>query len=241
MPTRRDAVRSMGATLVPTAAAGAVAGVAIAASSLESETPDYVSRSYDESLLKKWQPRLKVSHLDVEPYAAFAKVTRSNEDELTALSYWHTYRTQNGLTGADTHFGDREPVVLFIDEEQSELRSVAYSAYHWMAGKVGDPRADSHDRVRFRAAKPWHHHILTSDSGDLVELKHFDDEEITDLLVNGWEAHVPALARPWVMQSRGHWWSNDIGSFSTDAAVVNAYLIAGLAGADQADTGNIDT
>ena len=174
MPTRRDVLRRLGAAAVPLAGAATVgvgrSGATVA--ELESETPEYVSREFDEALLSRWQPRLRISHLDIQPHTTYAYVTRSQEQETVALSYWHTYRGQNGVVGSDSHFGDNEPVVVYINESTDELVSIAYSAYHWFAGRTSEPPTDGDGRPQLYAVKPWHNHTVTTEQGQLVDLEH---------------------------------------------------------------------
>lgn len=234
--TKRDVLKGLGAGFGLSVGVGLVRG---AESALDDATPEYVTRSYDSTLLSDWQPRLKTNHLDIKPHTAYAYVARSTEQETAALSYWHTYRGQNGWVGADSHFGDHEPVVLFVDESTDELVEARYSAYHWFAGVWDDAPTDDEGRPTFRAHKPYHHHIITDDDGGSVDLGELSDGRLEDWLANGWEVHVPALARPWVMLNRSDWWADDVGPVSVERTLRRAYLAAGIGGADDADTENL--
>lgn len=244
MPTRRDVLRRLGAAAVPLAGAATVgvgrSGATVA--ELESETPEYVSREFDEALLSRWQPRLRISHLDIQPHTTYAYVTRSQEQETVALSYWHTYRGQNGVVGSDSHFGDNEPVVVYINESTDELVSIAYSAYHWFAGRTSEPPTDGDGRPQLYAVKPWHNHTVTTEQGQLVDLEHLSDDRLSDRIRNDWPIHVPAIARPWVMRRRTDWWADDtVGPLAIERILRRAYLAAGLFGADQVDERNLAT
>ena len=220
----------------PSAGLSTVGTASATAERLAEETPEYVTRTYDAALLERWQPRLRIQHLDIQPHSTYAYVTRSNEAETAALSYWHTYRGQNGVVGADSHFGDNEPVVLYVDEATDELVEVAYSAYHWFAGRTESPPTDGEGRPQFRAVKPWHNHTVTTEAGQLVDLRHLSDDELSNRLRNEWPIHVPAIARPWVMRRRSDWWADDtVGPFSIERTLRQVYLTAGLFGADQVD------
>lgn len=244
-PTRR--------TFLAGGAALAVGSRPVAAqskSTLAEETPEHVTREYDEALLEKYQPYLVVRDLGSNtPTALFAYVARSPEYDHTVLVYWAEYPFQDGVSPfggslSDSHFGDHEPVYVVVDEELDELVEVVYSGYHWMAAGTRAPTATTDAtgvHPTLHVVDPWHHYFQTPEEGVAVELRHLSDDVLQAWLDNGWDEHIhiPSLTTPWVMtgrNGRSDWWQDDVGTFSFEATLRSFYLRIGWYGADGIDT-----
>lgn len=206
--------------------------------------PNHVTLSFDRAELEGYRPRLVTRNLGVKPSKQYAWIASSPEHETDAYTYWTWYVTQKGRTGRDSHYLDREPVYLFVDEESGDIREVVYSGYHWLAARTRSPTTDLDDHVLLEVAEDYHHYIRTADdTGELVELEDLD-ETFTEWLANGWEEDlaVGAAQNPWIMSSvddgagRSSWWrrGQTLGISSTEIWK-QVSLKLGLFGAEQSD------
>jgi hypothetical protein len=162
--------------------------------------------------MKTYRPKLVTGHLEVRPSKQYAWLATSPEEDDDVYCYWTYYVTQSGFSARDSHYLDREPVYVFVDEA-GDVREVIYSAYHWLAGKTHVPNTvtDSDgEHPTFRVAKRYHHYLQTTTEGVFVELEDLDDQFET-WLANGWEDDlaVGAAQNPWIMRRRSSWWKDD--------------------------------
>lgn len=205
--------------------------------------PSHVTLTFDESALEGYRPRLVTRHLDVRPSKQYAWLATSPEHDTDAYTYWTWYVTQEGLTAEDSHYQDREPVYVFVDPDESEIREVVYAGYHWLAARTRHPPTDVDDHPLFRVADRYHHYQQTSDdTGELVDLADMDNV-FDEWLANGWEEdlHPGAAQNPWIMASvdsgggRESWWRRNSFGFSTEEFLKQVWLRVGLFGADDSD------
>lgn len=228
---RREFLRSAGAAGL---ASVAVVGTASAVHDTKGK-PAHVTLSFDEDELETYRPKLVTGHLDVRPSKQYAWLATSPEEDDDAYCYWTYYVTQRGVTSRDSHFLDREPVYVFVDEDTGEITEVVYSAYHWIARQTRAPLTvtDSDgEHPTLRVAERWHHYLETTEEGVFVELADLNDQFDT-WLSNGWEDDlaIGAAQNPWIMRRRGSWWKDDAsGSLSQFFAMfqVRASKLPGL-------------
>lgn len=236
---RRSFVAAIGATAV-----GAGTVDVARADHENTEPPSHVTITFDESKLERYRPRLVTRNLDVRPSKQYAWIASSPEHETDAYTYWTWYVTQKGVTARDSHYLDREPVYVFVDEDSGEIREVVYSGYHWLAARTTNPTTDLDDHALFRVVDRWHHYVeTTDDTGELVELADLDDV-FPEWLANGWEDDLEpgAAQNPWIMASidsgsaRSSWWrENETFGFNFSERWKRIQLKLGVAGADESD------
>lgn len=211
-----------------------------AATTIEEETPEYVTRSYDEALLDTYRPTLVTRDLDVQPELT-GYVARSSEHDTTMLVYWAEYPFQEGVAGGyDSHFGDHEPVYVEVDESVGELVGVSYSAYHWLRAWTPSPPLSGESHPQLYVVNPYHHYTQTSEAGDLLDVTHLDDDRLQSWWDNGWDEaiHLRTLTVPWIMTGttgRSDWWQDTVGAFSFEATLRRTYLSLGFYGAEESD------
>lgn len=237
---RRSFLRAAGATAV---------GLSVATGTASAEhgdaKPDHVTLEYDESTLETYRPELATNHLEVQPSSLFSWTATSPEHDTDAHVFFAYYSHQRGLSRADSHIHDREPIYVFTDSDTGDLNMVVYSGYHWLAARSrGPPTDDSGNRPRLRVTEKWHHYTLTDEADGDVDLADLHDKHSPHLedgstawLDTGWEdALAPGLClNPWRMRSRSDWWQDDVRSYAFEAALRRAYLTIGLYGADTTD------
>lgn len=219
------------------AAGGAVAGVAtlsISASAIarEEHQPETVSISYDVETLEQYRPRLVFEEDAREKFLGLYGLLATSPDyESDVAVYWASYSHQEGVTDLDSHYGDHEPIYVYIDSETGEIRRVLYSAYHWIKGETV-----ATDRPRFDVVDPWHHYIPTTQEGDLVDVLDLT-EEFGAWLSNGLEESLAdgAVVNPWSMRSRSDWWKRGTFGVSSAALYVRLRYYLGLDGAGRAE------
>lgn len=184
--------------------------------------PDHVTLTYDTSTLKQYRPLLEINHLDVRPQALYGWVATSPEYQTDVCVYWAEYSHQEGVTEYDSHYGDHEPCYVFVDSDTGDVEKVIASVYHWMAG-TGHATALNMQgtHAKLRVINPWHHYTSTDADGQQVDLG--DLTQVFDAWRNnGLEDDLQpgTVVNPWLMESRGYWWRDDVGSLSTDALIV---------------------
>jgi hypothetical protein len=204
--------------LLRAVAAGSLGAVGLSSSATavhdSSGQPSHVTLSYDESELETYRPKLVTGHLDTRPSLQYAWIAESTEHDDDAYCYWTYYVTQQGFTDQDSHYLDREPLYVFVDEA-GDVSQVIYSGYHWLAADTHVPNTveadDDGQHPTFRVAKKYHHYLQTTDdSGELVDLSDLNDQFDT-WLANGWEDDlcVGCAQDPWLMRRRSSWWKDD--------------------------------
>lgn len=232
------------------------AGIALAAtggiaSTASADHPDAqlenTTIEFDEATLEEYRPKLVTRHLEFTPNALFGLVARNPDFDTDVAVFWADYDAQTGVVplsgGAfdDGHAGDHEPVYVAFNSETGDISGVAYSAYHWMrAWQSGDSLDEFlvDDRhVKLHVVKPWHQYRLTDEEGEDVELKDLTSA-FDSWRANGLEEHLQpgTVLNPWIMTGAGgrsHWWRDDVGGWSSDAAMVRMlWRVSQLPGID---------
>lgn len=236
---RRAFLRAAGAAGLGSAA---LVGTATAVHDTKGK-PSHVTLSFDQSTLETYRPKLVTGHLDVRPSKQWAWLATSPEEDDDAYCYWTYYVTQRGISSRDSHFLDREPVYVFVDDA-GDITEIVYSAYHWLAGKTAVPPTvtDSDgEHPTLRVAKKWHHYLQTSDDGVFVELEDLDPQ-FDDWLANGWEDDlaIGAAQNPWIMRRRSSWWKDD-GSGRLNKLLAQTWItISRFPGVNVRGGGNTD-
>ena len=245
--SRRETVRAAGALLSGGGAAGAVLAAArkVVAEHASSK-PDYVTLSYNEELIKKYQPLLILEGVEVEPWDYHALYAESAESDLDVVVGFHKYPYQQGVSpfGDDSHLGDREPCYVYVDSSTGDPIKVQYSAYHWYANTVPyqDLQTDDSGNRAFMRVVPEHHQHQTYSGWKTAQ-------EATDLPVKnllesypGWldnglhdDIHPGAVYNPQEeMQFRDMWWREEAkGTF--ERLLDSVWLSLGIRAAEQTD------
>jgi hypothetical protein len=143
-PSRRGFLRR--GTAVTAAAVGATTLASTAAAGHGEALPDHVTLSYpSQAEMERFLPLL-----DMPSSASFrpdwyAWKASSPEHARDAYVYVASYRGQRGYTSADSHRGDREVAVVFVDPQLDAISSgsnssaVIYTAWHWQVDRTGEP------------------------------------------------------------------------------------------------------
>jgi len=237
--TRREFLQSAG-TATALVATGGLAGRSSASGHTAhwEAKPDHVTLDFEQAAMETYRPRLEIHHLDVEPTAFYGWRASSPEHDTDAYVFFLKFPTQRGLGPFDSHLHDREPFYVFVDPSDGTVQEVAYSGYHWFAARNTSPPTDGDTHVTARAVNPHHHFVLSSESAireDVAVESLVDEFDIW--LSNGWgESLAPGAAtNPWLMRSRESWWREKDWKDSVALAIYDAYRLAGLEGADEAD------
>lgn len=226
-----------------TAAAPVVLGRRGQAADPYAAKPDHVSLEYDEATLQKYRPRLITRHLEIKPSYLYGWVARSNEFDTEIACYWAWYEGQQASVQAASHRADREPVYVVFDPDSGDVQEAVVDGYHYFAARyTGDavPFQDGDEyRPTFHVQKPYHFYSGGGDGGEDVDLKDMNDR-YPDWWKNDWHVHQRSVVVPWVMtgsNGRSDWWPDDVGSWSYEAALRDAYYTVGWYGADDVDDG----
>lgn len=240
MPSRRLFVQA------PTAAVGAAyaSGYAEAATDRVEYIPPHATLTYDESWLRTYQPAFDMQQTDREKLlGVYAWRATSTEFDTDVGVYWASYSHQEGASSLDSHYGDHEPALVFVDSETGDVQTVIASVYHWLRGKAPASAVSmaDEDTVALRVISPWHHYSATDAPADASKrtLKKLGDEaglrdsantEFEDWLANGLEESLApgVVVNPWRMLSRGHWWRNSVGGISVNELYYSALETAGI-------------
>lgn len=213
--------RHIGRREVLRGAAGVALGSAVVGSASASHEgdvwqthkPDHVSVYYEDrlSLIETYQPYLRTANLDVSPEAQYAAYFESSEYDTDAICYWLYLPTQQGLTSWDSHYTDREPIVVFVDE--NGLDHVNYTGWHYIVARSYTPqtKSDNGQNVHYTVSNPYHHYYTEpdgSDTGVYVELNDFT-AVVSDWFTNGWGADADVVMYPWLTNTRESWWPHD--------------------------------
>lgn len=226
MVTRRELLRTTGWSIA-TGAGYEVASVYTSPLSVQDRL-DYIPSdstiSFDRAWLERYKPKLVLTDEDTEKLLGLYgwRVSSPNK-ETDAAVYWASYSHQEGVTSYDSHRGDHEPIVVFVDSETGEPDQVAASVYHWLKGLASYesvPRTG--DRIVLDVISPWHHYTagnpaLASDvdlfslgTGEALR----DPERTTEF--GAWVAGgladdlAPVVVNPWdlLRPERGSWWQD---------------------------------
>lgn len=229
-PTRRGFLRIAGATAGAATGGSVLAGPAVADHFDEGTD---VTRTFDEPLLDAVRPLFDLRATEGTPdLVGFA--ARTDGEDLTACVFWLEWMVQDGLTTADSHLGDHEPIYVFVDEAGGPtVEEVVYSGYHWLAASTPAPPTDADGHPQFRVVNTYHHYALapdlSRDVASLLDVQHLDDDLFRDWLDEGLEDDLEpgAVRDPWVMRQRESWWRNNSLGFSATAWLQRVKLLTG--------------
>lgn len=181
--------------------------LAAAASPVYDHQPDHVTLRYDEGALNRYRPRLVVNHLDVDVSAVYGWAATSPEYDTDMYCYWVFYAGgQEGVSDADSHVPDREPVYVEVDSSSGGVRTVHKDVYHYLNEPTPSdamPMDGTHPKLR--VLKPWHPYKPTPTDGALLEVSNMHSVYETWLELD-WTVHEPSVVNPWRLPPRGHWW-----------------------------------
>lgn len=234
MVTRRKFLTGLGS-----AAAVAVAtGVASGADPYDPK-PEYVDLTFQKSELETYRPYLVTRNLDVAPTDLRAWKATSTEQDTDCFAYWANYVTQKGVTSADSHVDDREPVYVFVRD--GGVERVVVDGYHYLAATYTNPSLAGETHPLLHVNNPYHFYTSTDEVGnDSVPIRDMADR-YEGWIENGWSVHRETVVRPWNIRSRGHWWADGLGGVAYNASywetLLNVSQAIGIdiAGAQQAD------
>lgn len=214
-------------------AAGGIGGAALAATATpaladhENAVPSHTTIRFDRTRLERYLPLIYVpSSAEVRPSRWYGWIVESPEYRYDVFVYYLYYPLQKGVTGADSHDADREPVYVFVDPDLREVRETVYSAYHWMSYRWLSPQThvpedESSEHVMLAMVPPWHHYRKTANKGEFFDLEplgrdgegafSLDGESETKYgqwLSNGWEEALQpgVVTDPERMRWRESWW-----------------------------------
>lgn len=201
--------------------AAAVAGGSVVTTSLASarydNQPEFVDLTFDRDRLERYQPLLDLSDVDIRPTITYAWVAESSEQDTDMLVYWVFYPEQEGVTEADSHYPDREPIYLEVAQDGS-IEAVHYDEIHWSARTVYEPRADD-THVSLRVVAPWHPYKLQPDTSEGVLEPGIESlhDRYSGWLSNGWPVATRTVVNPWTLPTRGHWWDGGLDGIALEA------------------------
>lgn len=212
-------------TLGGAAAAATVSQSAQAQTEAYAAKPDHVTLTgYDEipAEIEQYQPRTVTRTLDITPSAAYAWRATSPEYEYDWYCYWYWYPAgQTGLSEADSHVPDREPVYVAVDAS-GDVRRVLYDQTHYLVGRADAPTLDA-DHSLLHIVNPWHQFQPTTEAGVLADLGDMHDK-FGPWLDAGWSVDEASVLNPPHVQSRGHWWPTLVAGFSLTATLTRTIL-----------------
>lgn len=199
----------------PPAAAYALSLFAVGTVAGEHDTraPDNVTLSYDDALIAEYQPQFVLDGVDPRPLAFHALHAESSESTLNAVYGFTRYPFQEGLTSADSHWLDHEPVIVWYDQASGDVEQVDYAAYHWFRGSLRPGALQFADEAQHRPilrVDPRYHHYYAYTgelAGERIERRNLI-ESIDSWLSNGMESEL-ALSQPfdpYAMLGRESWW-----------------------------------
>lgn len=201
--------------LVVSASLGFLAGVASADHTNDpaDHIPESATCTYDSSV-EKYNPSVVIGHLDVKPTSVYGSKYTSADRDTTIYTYWVRYTHQEGVSEADSHFGDHEPIYVVVDDESGNIDSVTYSAYHYLRGETL-PNTVNETHVTMRATTPYHHYTPTTSAGQELSLKNGCTATV-DWQKNGWDAAAEPVFNPWTISNeyRESWWPRNSFGFS---------------------------
>jgi len=217
---RRRFLKAASATAATLATVGRVSAATY------QDQPEYVSLTYDLPTLETYRPYLVTRHLDIKPTAVYGWVADSTERETDVACYWVSYVTQQGVTSADSHQYDREPIYVEFDSETGEVQQVLVDGYHYLVKTYpGSLTLENDTHPVLHIVKPWHFYRQTTDLGELPAIEDMHDK-FDPWVSNDWNVHKESVVNPWRVENRGHWWPDLVAGFSVNGTLWNAMLTA---------------
>lgn len=234
MPSRRTFLRHAGRGAVALAGVSVLSGGA-SALARDEHKPDHVTLTFDEGKLDRYRPRLVFEESSRDQLIGlYGWYATSPEHETDVAVYWASYTHQDGvtMTDLDSHYGDHEPIYVFVDSVTGDVQRIHYSAYHWLKGTAVTDR----EHPRFRVFHPHHHYIKTETEGVLVGVEDLHDV-FDSWLTNGLEEDLApgSVVNPWSMKVRQYWWRKGTFGISLPALRATARLFFGRDGAEEVD------
>jgi hypothetical protein len=199
-------------TFLKTATAAALGGsvVSRALAATYDGQPDHVTLQGTDTapqLLDQYRPRLVLRDVEITPEALYAWRATSSEYQYDWFVYFAYYVYQEGISAEDSHFPDREPVYVGVNDD-GEIAKVVYDQYHYLAGTTLSPALDDDGRPLLQVIEPWHPYTPTTELGQLVEIADLHDR-YQPWLDTGWGVDPESVVDPPRVVERGHWWDDD--------------------------------
>jgi len=259
--SRRQWLRKLG--LVTMVAAGTTAlsePVSAASPSVEvfaGTKPNSVTiDGTDTAFLERYRPYLDLSAVPRSNYPNLYGWRVSSPDHDTDVALYCTqYAIQRDVITLTSHVGDHEWIYVFVDSRNGEVRSVSYSAYHWLRGWVLPPDLYSgSDHTMFEVAPTYHNFIprSTKGNGKLLDVRSLGDYTtrtgpLYEWLRNGLGDMLQpgAVHNPWQLAPHGPlntWWSKS-GAGRINLTIVHVWALIGftfgigIRGSTKADLG----
>lgn len=231
--TRRGFVKGAAAAGLASSGAIAVSGRA-RADHLDAQ-PEHVTIDFDEDWLATYQPRLVLEGESREKLNGMYSWRASSPEESTDVGvYWAEYTHQEGVSSFDSHYGDHEPVYVFV--EDGDVVEILYSGYHWLKASTRAPPLVDETRPTLRVIAPWHHYATTPETGVDTSLLDLTGA-FSSWLANGLEDDLAegVVVNPWRMRSLPHWWQENQLGFSGTALLVRTFHRVGFHDAGETD------
>ena len=233
--SRRSVIRGLGAGVAGVGVA-AIASNEVAASTGR-ESPQYVTVEFDEAAIRRYQPQLVLEGVEPEPLAFHALHATSQESTLNAVYGFTQYPYQGGVTSADSHLGDHEPIIVFYDDSTGDVVRVDYAAYHWFRGSAAAETLQYADadqrRPMFRVDSRYHHYYVYSGGfpGTRLEVEDLT-ESLDSWLANGLDDSLATSQPydPYRMLGRESWWMHSAGNW-IDASLKALWFNLGVSDA----------
>lgn len=228
MPTRREFLAENRRHIVRAATVGvgtaAVMGVVEAAQ--YDQQPAFVDLEYAdvEDDLLRYRPLFDLTNVEIRPTTVYAWKATSTEQSTVMYCYWVWYAAgQEGVSEADSHVPDREPVYVEVDPATDEVVAVHFDQYHYLHRQQRAPTVYEDTHPSLKVIEPWHPYREQPDTsrGELLEIDSMH-EVYTGWLDNDWQVHKPAVVNPWSVQYRGHWWADGTLGVSVNGGITKA-------------------
>jgi len=216
--TRRDVLRMTAAGVAAGVTGGATVGTVAAAGDYPHlDVQEHVSVTTDPAQIEPWQPRLTWDQYpEQEPLSYACMRLSSPEYDDDCIVGFHEYAYQKGVSSADSHDGDHEPIYVFFDPDSGDVTNVSFSGYHWFRASAGPSSirlvdSGAGQQPVLRVVDPWHHHLPISPEaerdGRLFDVSDLD-ASISAWLANGMsdDLRVDQPFLPWRMRHAADWW-----------------------------------
>ncbi len=177
--------------------------------------PDHVT--LDETLTDLALHRPLLDTTDVEDPISdpplYGWRARSPRHETDVYVYMAYYPYQSGLSRADSHVPDREPLYVFV-RDRTVVDRVVYDGWHYLAARDEDPRIVDATRPWLSVIAPWHPFRRPTVEEDPAAAIDPEVRRLSDVyrawLDAGWQIDPEMLLNPWAIEQRGHWWADSV-------------------------------